>query len=223
MSLRSGNSSSSAQSHASRDATGPSQLGPAWPTSSRLSNSSSSQLALTQDSNSTVAEGGKLGRIQLDVLDQLGSQVSNHVAEQLSVVAKLENCSRCVVAGISKVQPSDGAAVFDSIQLLAPPGTNQSVAFTLFNSTGTRLGVVQTVKVQLPACSWGQASKSDGCYSCSYPLFTFSNPQSSVCSICPSNTRNCSGTTLLPDQGYWQSGPLSAHMIKCPRSSACRR
>jgi predicted outer membrane repeat protein len=218
--VRSGNGSSSTTSQASRFATGPSQLGPVQLASSKLS---SSQQQLRQDQDGLITAGGKMTPVRLDVLDQLDSQVSSNVAEQLSVVAEVANCSTCMVAGISKVQPSNGAAVFDSIQLLAPPGTNQSVTYTLLNATGAKLGNVQTVKVWLPTCSWGQARKIDGCSNCSYPMFTFSNPQRSNCSICLSNTRNCSGTTLLPDTGYWQSGPLSAHMIKCPRRSACRR
>jgi predicted outer membrane repeat protein len=217
--VRSGNVTS--QSSASPVATGPSQLGQVQLTSSRFVNSSQQKLA--QDVEGIVADGGKMSGVRLNVLDQLGSQVSSNVAEQLSVVAELDNCTTCMVAGISKVQPSNSAAVFESIQLLAPPGTNQSVTFTLLNATGAKLGNVAAVKVRLPTCSWGQAKKIDGCYSCAYPLFTFSNPQRSNCSICPANTRNCSGTTLLPDTGYWQSGPLSAHMIKCPRRSACRR
>jgi predicted outer membrane repeat protein len=225
--VRSGNgssstTSSSAASAASRVATGPSQLGPV-----QLDSSSSSSSKNLQQSRQVqfglVAAGGKMVPVRLDVLDQLDSQVSSNVAEQLSVVAELANCTTCMVAGISKVQPSNGAAVFDSIQLLAPPGTNQSLTYTLLNATGAKLGNVQTVKVQLPTCNWGQASKIDGCSNCAYPMFTFSNPQRSNCSICPSNTRNCTGTTLLPDTGYWQSGPLSAHMIKCPRKSACKR
>ncbi|WIA29337.1 hypothetical protein OEZ86_011842 [Tetradesmus obliquus] len=223
--VRSGNGSSSTQSQASRFATGPSQLGPVQLASSRRSSSQQQQQQqqLSQDQGGLVAADGRMVPVVLAVLDQLASQVSASVAEQLSVVAELANCSTCMVAGISKVQPSSGAAVFDSIQLLAPPGTNQSVTYTLLNATGARLGAVQSVAVRLPSCSWGQARKIDGCSNCSYPVFTFSNPQRSNCSICPANSRNCSGTTLLPDTGYWQSGPLSAHMIKCPRRSACRR
>jgi predicted outer membrane repeat protein len=217
--VRSGNGTS--QSSASPVATGPSQLGQVELTSSKFVSSSRQDLA--QDVEGIVADGGRIGGVRLNVLDQLASQVSSNVAEQLSVVAELDNCTTCMVAGISKVQPSNGAATFASIQLLAPPGTNQSVTFTLLNATGAKLGNIASVKVRLPTCSWGQAKKIDGCYSCAYPLFTFSNPQRSNCSICPVNTRDCSGTTLLPDTGYWQSGPLSAHMIKCPRRSACRR
>ncbi|WIA09259.1 hypothetical protein OEZ85_008667 [Tetradesmus obliquus] len=222
--VRSGNGSSSTQSQASRFATGPSQLGPVQLATGRHSSSQQQQQQqLGQEQGGLVSTDGRMVPVVLAVLDQLASQVSASVAEQLSVVAELANCSTCMVGGISKVQPSSGAAVFDSIQLLAPPGTNQSVTYTLLNATGARLGAVQSVAVRLPSCSWGQARKIDGCSNCSYPMFTFSNPQRSNCSICPANSRNCSGTTLLPDTGYWQSGPLSAHMIKCPRKAACRR
>eukprot|EP00883_Tetradesmus_obliquus_P004153 jgi/Sobl393_1/14475/SZX77538.1 len=108
--------------------------------------------------------------------------------------------------------------------LLGPLGAH-SLKVTRSNFTGNaaRQYGGRGAGVRLPSCSWGQARKIDGCSNCSYPVFTFSNPQRSNCSICPANSRNCSGTTLLPDTGYWQSGPLSAHMIKCPRRAACRR
>jgi predicted outer membrane repeat protein len=218
--VRSGNGTTPPS--ASAVATGPSQLGQVQLTSSKFISSSSKRVA-AQDFDGIVADSGRMGGVRLNVLDQLGSQVSSNVAEQLSVVAELSNCTTCMVAGISKVQPSNGAAAFEGMQLLAPPGTNQSLTFTLLNATGAKLGNVATVRVRLPTCSWGQAKKIDGCSSCAYPLFTWSNPQHSNCSICPGNTRNCSGTTVLPDTGYWQSGPLSAHMIKCPRKAACRR
>jgi hypothetical protein len=164
--------------------------------------------------------------VQLPVLDQLGGQVANDVAEQLSVqaVADFGNCTACQLGGISKVLPVNGTAKFDQLQLLARPGSNQSITFKLLSATeGVELpGSRQIVRVQLPSCRWGQATTAVGCYNCTSPLFSFSY-SSSKCSICPENAAYCSGTSLLPDSGYWNSGPLSTRMHKCPHRNACLR
>lgn len=208
---------------AGRVATGPSHLGPVTANNRSAQQAVASSISKQQLLQGPVSENGKLARVTLTVLDQLGNPVSTAVAEQLSVEADL-GCEGCGVGGISKVQPMYGVAVFDSIQLLAPPGSNQSVTFTLLNATGAKIGGQQSVKVRLPTCQWGQATNIVGCYNCSYPLFTFSSPsKAKLCSECPANSVNCSGTMLLPDNGYWHSGPLSTRMIKCPRRKACFR
>jgi hypothetical protein len=174
----------------------------------------------------SVSDTGQVQGVQLPVLDQLGGQVANDVAEQLSVqaVADFGNCTACQLGGISKVLPVNGTARFDQLQLLARPGSNQSITFKLLSATeGVELpGGRQVVRVQLPSCHWGQATTAVGCYNCTSPLFSFSY-SSNKCSICPENAAYCSGTSLLPDSGYWNSGPLSTRMHKCPRRNACLR
>jgi hypothetical protein len=174
----------------------------------------------------SVSDSGQIQGVALPVLDQLGGQVANDVAEQLSVqaVADFGNCTACQLGGISKVLPVNGTAKFDQLQLLARPGSNQSITFKLLSATeGVELpGSRQVVRVQLPSCRWGQATTAVGCYNCTSPLFSFSY-SSSKCSICPENAAYCSGTSLLPDSGYWNSGPLSTRMHKCPRRNACLR
>jgi hypothetical protein len=174
----------------------------------------------------SVSDSGQIQGVALPVLDQLGGQVANDVAEQLSVqaVADFGNCTACQLGGISKVLPVNGTAKFDQLQLLARPGSNQSITFKLLSATeGVELpGSRQVVRVQLPSCRWGQATTAVGCYNCTSPLFSFSY-SSSKCSICPDNAAYCSGTSLLPDSGYWNSGPLSTRMHKCPRRIACLR
>jgi predicted outer membrane repeat protein len=174
----------------------------------------------------SVSDTGQIQGVQLPVLDQLGGQVANDVAEQLSVqaVADFGNCTACQLGGISKVLPVNGTARFDQLQLLVRPGSNQSITFKLLSATeGVELpGGRQVVRVQLPSCHWGQATTAVGCYNCTSPLFSFSY-SSNKCSICPENAAYCSGTSLLPDSGYWNSGPLSTRMHKCPRRNACLR
>lgn len=81
---------------------------------------------------------------------------------------------------------------------------------------------LQVVRVSLPSCSWGQATTPVGCHVCTSPLFTFASP-TSRCSICPQQAALCSGTSLLPGEGYWVSGPRSTRLHRCPRRSACSR
>lgn len=81
---------------------------------------------------------------------------------------------------------------------------------------------LQVVQVSLPNCSWGQATTPVGCHVCTSPLFTFASP-TSRCSICPQQAALCSGTSLLPGEGYWVSGPRSTRLHRCPRRSACSR
>jgi hypothetical protein len=182
--------------------------------------------AAANTAEGSVSDAGQIQGVQLPVLDQLGGQVANDVAEQLSVqaIADFGNCTACQLGGISKVLPVNGTAKFDQLQLLARPGSNQSITFKLLSATeGVELpGSRQVVRVQLPSCRWGQATTAVGCYNCTSPLFSFSY-SSSKCSICPENAAYCSGTSLLPDSGYWNSGPLSTRMHKCRRRNACLR
>lgn len=181
---------------------------------------------LTSNVTVILADSGRLQKLSLPVLDQLKGQVADDVAEQLSVQAEAAfgNCTACQLSGISKVLPINGTAQFDQLQLQAQPGSNQTITFKLLSALeGTELkGGSQTLTVWLQSCHWGQATTAVGCVDCTSPLFSFS-PTTSKCSICPGNTKNCSSTTLLPDSGYWNSGPLSTRMHKCPRRIACLR
>lgn len=205
--------------------TGPAQLGlvVAFPAEAAVSEAApqSSGAVLT-----SVAEGGRLQQVQLPVLDQLGEPVSADVAQQLSVqaTAAFGNCTACQLTGISKVLPVNGTAMFNQLQLLAPPGSTHDVTFRLISgSRGVALpDAYQKLSVKLPSCSWGQATTAVGCYSCTSPLFTFS-PETGSCSTCPQHVAYCSSTSLLPADGFYNSDLLSTYMHKCAYVRACVR
>jgi hypothetical protein len=174
-----------------------------------------------------VRDNGQLVAVKFVVLDQLGMPVAHKVAEHVSVQATPhfgEDCKACQLSGISRVLPVNGIATFNQLSILARPGKTQTLTFELkpANADEEFPEGKQTVIVRLPRCHWGQANTDVGCYNCTAPLFSFS-PDTTKCSICPDNTAKCSGTTLLPGEGYWNSGPLSTRMHKCPRRNACLR
>lgn len=206
--------------------TGPALLGPvaASPVPPQMPAGARAPAALAASMNADG--GGVLSSLQLPVLDQLGVAVAPAVAQQLSVEAAADfgNCTSCQLAGVRKVAPVGSAARFDELQLLARPGSSHVVSFQLLSPVpGVDFPAArQAMRVRLPTCTWGQATTAIGCYNCSAPLFTFV-PGGEVCSSCPDNTAVCSGAMLLPQNGYWSSGPVSAYVHKCPNRAACIR
>jgi hypothetical protein len=192
---------------------------------------------------------GQLPPLAVAVLDEFGARVSGRQAGLMAVeaVAKCDvnsssssssgRSDSCQLQGVVRVTPVTGVSHFPELTLQGRPGTSHELRFLAsakqdqgvspgVTSAVPRLVSEQWLLVHLPPCGPGQATTSLGCNSCEAPTFSYSREglTADSCSTCPEGvTEVCSMSVLVPADGYWHSGPRSAHIIPCPRPSACYR
>ncbi len=78
-----------------------------------------------------------------------------------------------------------------------------------------------TITVEVRNCTIGEVLVPENriCSKCSSTSYNF-DPTAKECQPCPENG-NCETTSIVPNEGYWQSVPCSEDIQRCLTSHAC--
>ena len=77
--------------------------------------------------------------------------------------------------------------------------------------------------VNVRTCQLGEVigAQGDVCDPCLPGQYSF-DPRNATCeAACPANA-NCSGSVVVPDEGYWHSDAKATLVHQCPNQKACR-
>ncbi|GIL52033.1 hypothetical protein Vafri_7994 [Volvox africanus] len=173
--------------------------------------------------NSSISEyrSNDLLVVTVELRDSFGQRISGGSPETTTVFNAAGNSIQ--PTGVLTARASEGVANFTALRVRASPD-----AYTFnISAYGTIHDILDAVvSVEVRRCVVGEVTNAekDMCTPCAAGTYSY-NPQNTSCDRCPENAR-CSDTgtggfVILPEDGYWRSGPYSPQVISCPNADSC--
>ena len=155
--------------------------------------------------------GKEMPTMMVELLDELRQGPAR---TRRPVKASLSSLDDFLIGTVT-IEMKHGTAAFRGIRGFVPAG-DHNLTLQFDDETVESISIVVSVR----NCSIGEVvSAGSLCADCSSTTYNFVHT-ANVCHPCPMKG-NCEGRIILPDEGYWQKTPCSAHLRKCLTSHAC--
>ncbi|KXZ43208.1 hypothetical protein GPECTOR_97g746 [Gonium pectorale] len=159
--------------------------------------------------------------VTVDVVDAFGQRIAGGSPEAATTFTAVAVTAQPL--GSLSQSATSGVANFSSLRVRNKPGnyTFDIIASGTFHSLQPAV-----VGLEVRRCQVGEVTTSanDMCTPCTAGSFSF-NPDNTTCDSCPPHAtcapNGTQGYVVLPNEGYWRSGPYSPQVMECPNPGAC--
>lgn len=158
------------------------------------------------------SSGHDLEPITIEFVDEFGHPAFGPPDMQIRVTA-----AKHIVLSGEKIVEVAATTTLDSIRMQARVGHTHNVTLSFVPSILPNI----TLQVHVRKCVLGEMQNAHGerCDACGEGLYSFDPLQK--CLECPSANARCNGSTITPNEQFWQFTSRSVKVHKCFLRGAC--